>query len=105
MKTRITSICLLCFAITSRATTPPTLPKNLARTATATSMFEFDHERSAAGVLDGKIPEAGCRKDRKAAWAIRGNTVGGPTTLTLRWEAPIQVSELVVYGRTAHTLT
>jgi len=38
------------------------------------------------------------------AWAINGRTVGGPTWLTLRWEHPVDVSELVSYGRTAHRL-
>jgi len=52
-------------------------------------------------VADGIIPEAGKRTSAGKEWAAKGNHHPRGVELTMTWEAPVDISEIVYYGRTS----
>jgi len=74
-------------------------PVNVARTATATATSEHSANYRAARVVDGNIPAPTSRNDGGAAWAVNGDTHRNGTEITLTWDEPVVVAELVYYGR------
>jgi len=74
-------------------------PENLARKAKVTATSEFDALFLAKFAADGIIPEA---RDQNAAgkeWAAKGNNHPDGVELTMSWDAPVDISEIVYYGR------
>ncbi len=78
--------------------------ENLAIKATVSASSEFDADLAAANVVDGEIPDEGCRHDRGAAWAVLGKKAGDSAELILNWDEPIELGELVYFGRTAFSV-
>lgn len=80
------------------------LPENVARKAKATASNEYSNQYAAKNVIDGEIPAAGSRADTNSAWCVRGNVAKDRGELTLVWEKPVEIAELVLFGRTAFGL-
>jgi len=78
------------------------LPENIAPEATVTASSEYDARYLAKNVVDGRIPPAGSRADGGAAWCVRGRTAGDQGELRLTWNEPVDVAELIFFGRTAY---
>jgi len=77
------------------------LPENIAPEATVTASSEYDDRYVAKNVVDGQIPPAGSRADMGAAWCVRGRTAGDRGELRLTWNEPVEVAELILFGRAA----
>lgn len=77
------------------------LPENIARKANVTASSEYNNQYQAKNVIDGEIPSAGSRADANSAWCVKGNAANDRGTLTLTWNRPIELAELVLFGRTA----
>ena len=78
--------------------------ENLALKATASATSEFDTELSATNVIDGRISDEGSRHDHKASWAVKGKTANDSAELILQWNQPVELAELVYFGRTAFSV-
>ncbi len=82
------------------------LPKNLATDAIATASSEFSNLYLAKFAIDGKIPPAGSQaEDQGTAWCVQKATSGDRGEFTLRWEKPVEIGQVVYWGRTAWFLT
>ncbi len=79
-------------------------PENLARTATVSASDEYNAEFLAKFAVDGHVPTPLGQMDREAAWAVRGGASKFQGWLTLEWDQPVDVAEIVYYGRTAMVL-
>src|SRR5210317_1037311 len=91
-------ILFLAAGLTARAGAP----ENLARTAKASATSEHNAEYLAKFAIDGKIPAAGSQaKDRGAAWCVLKTKSGDKATFTLEWAKPVEIAQIVYYGRTA----
>ncbi len=83
--------------------------KNVAPQATITASSEAEPEHAARFVADGQIAAPQSKNDNHMAWAAA--MVKAPysfpegITLSFAWEAPVQVAEVVYYGRTAYLWT
>lgn len=82
----------------------PALPENLAPQAHVAASNEYSEGYRAENVVDGDIPPAGSRADVDAAWCVRGASVGDRGELTLRWDRPVKIAELLFFGRTAFSM-
>jgi len=78
------------------------LPENIARRATITASNEYDDRFEAKNVADGQIPATGSRADSSFAWCVRGATEGDKGELYLKWTEPVEIAELLLFGRTAY---
>ncbi|MGO8751523.1 MAG: hypothetical protein ACLQNE_36735 [Thermoguttaceae bacterium] len=77
------------------------LPENLARKASASASSEHNAHYLAKFAIDGKIPAAGSSgMDLDAAWCVLKAKSGDQAKFTLRWERPVELGELVYWGRT-----
>ena len=76
-------------------------PKNLAATAQVSASNEYGADFLAKFAVDGKVPALLSGDDRKAAWVVRGGATRFQGTFTLTWEKPVDLSEIVYFGRTA----
>ena len=77
------------------------LPSNLALRARASASSEYASSYRAELAVDGQIPAPFSRADSGRAWAVKGAEAKGRATFTLEWPAPVQVCQVVYYGRTA----
>ncbi len=75
-------------------------PENLARKAKASASSEFDGRYAASRAIDGIVPGWDRQDDAGKAWAVQGATAGGKADFTLEWPEPVQLAELVYFGRT-----
>lgn len=75
-------------------------PANLAPLARVTGSGRLNEAYDAPLVADGRIPAAGCRSDAGSAWCLP-QASAAKSSLTFEWPAPVTVSEVVYYGRTA----
>ena len=80
------------------------LPQNLAAMAKITASNEYSDEFKAQNVADGEIPDAGSRADQGRAWCVRGTIVGDRGELTLAWNKPVEIAELLLFSRSAYGL-
>jgi cytochrome c553 len=53
--------------------------------------------------VDGHVPALCSQDDYYAAWAVRGAS-GQTVSFCLKWDQPVEVAELLYYGRTAWSL-
>ena len=97
-------ILLVCPTVVQEGSTSSTPPENLALRAHVSASSEYDARYLARFAVDGEIPGRLCREDRAKAWAIRGAESGYRGTFTLRWDEPVEVGEVVYFGRTAMLL-
>ena len=72
---------------------------NLAPQATVSASSEYSGDYLARWAVDGKIPELECKADVKEAWCVRGRD-GMGAEFTLTWPEPVEVAEIVYFGRT-----
>ncbi len=72
---------------------------NLAPRAEASASSEYSGDYLARWAIDGKIPDLECRADTRQAWCVRGQD-GKHGQFTLAWPEPVDVAEIVYFGRT-----
>lgn len=78
------------------------LPPNLAESARASATSEYSASYQAKFAVDGKVPPAGSQAaDLNAAWCVLKRETGDRADFTLEWASPVELSELVYFGRTA----
>jgi len=78
-------------------------PENLAPKAKVSASSEYSADHLARWAVDGKVPELECKADKKQAWCIRGSE-GMHGEFTLTWAQPIEVAEVVYFGRTGQII-
>ncbi len=74
---------------------------NIAPQAQITASSQFSTDYVAAQVADNQIPGPMSHADVGKAWCAQGNQHPRGVQLTFTWPAPVRVSELVYFGRTA----
>jgi hypothetical protein len=79
-------------------------PENLARRARITANSNFSAQYMANFVGDGVIPEAGAHNSEGREWAVQGGTHKNGAELTMAWEKPVRVAEVVYYSRTCYAV-
>ncbi|MDD2600641.1 MAG: hypothetical protein PHO37_15700 [Kiritimatiellae bacterium] len=94
-------ICVACTLVAAFGSAHAAAPVNLALKAKASANSEYNANLAASFVNDGKVPARLCRNDNQRAWAVPGETHRQGAELTLTWEQPVQIKELVYFGRTA----
>ena len=78
------------------------LPENLARKAEASATSEHNQLYLAKFATDGKIPPAGSTAaDQGAAWCVLKSVSGDQADFSLQWAQPVEVAEIIYWGRTA----
>ena len=76
--------------------------RNLARSATASATSEHNASYLAKFATDGKIPPSGSTSaDLKAAWCVLKAKTGDAADFTLAWDQPVELAEIVYFGRTS----
>ncbi len=80
-------------------------PENLAPQARVSATSEYSADYAARFAIDGLVPEALSRQDIAQAWCINRMQAGDQGEFTLRWKQPIEVAEIVYFGRTAQLLS
>ncbi|HCV27074.1 MAG TPA: hypothetical protein DGB32_01990, partial [Dehalococcoidia bacterium] len=91
-------------AIASRPDASSSAPENLARRAKVTANSTFSDDYLAKCAVDGKIPAAGFKRDERQAWCVRGSDTGCTGEFTLTWDKPVEVAEILYFGRTGHIM-
>lgn len=81
------------------------LPENLAPRAKVSASSEYSGDYAAKFAVDGKVPAAGSRADVRQAWCCNGAKAGGQAEFALAWDQPVDVAEIVYWGRTAQLLS
>ncbi len=82
------------------------LPENLAAKARVSASSEYSDQYLARFAVDGRIPPAGSQAaDRGTAWCVRKEQSGDQGELRFEWDKPVEVAELVYFGRTAWYMT
>ena len=76
---------------------------NLAPKAKVSASSEYNENHLAKWAVDGKIPELQCKADEKQAWCVRGSE-GKHGEFTLTWPQPVEVAEVVYFGRTGQII-
>ncbi|HUT89657.1 MAG TPA: hypothetical protein VMY37_09185 [Thermoguttaceae bacterium] len=78
------------------------MPENLAPKAKASATSEHNELYLARFATDGKIPPAGSTaQDRGAAWCVLKSVSGDKADFSLAWDEPVDLAEIVYWGRTA----
>ncbi|MHC4284737.1 MAG: discoidin domain-containing protein, partial [Planctomycetota bacterium] len=77
-----------------------TLPENLSLKARISANSEYSKDYKAQFVADGYIPGAGAKNDPGHAWCVQGTTHKNGADLTFEWDKPVEVAEIIYYGRT-----
>ncbi|MDR1960585.1 MAG: hypothetical protein LBQ54_16360 [Planctomycetaceae bacterium] len=75
--------------------------KNIAPAANVSANSEYSTQYSAQFVIDGVIPDAGNSADMNHSWCVRNETAKNHGELTLQWGHPVDVAEIVYWGRTS----
>ena len=75
--------------------------ENLALKAEISADSEFNGQYKAQFVADGIIPELGLRTGADQEWAVNGATHKNGASIIFRWEQPVDIAELIYYGRTS----
>jgi hypothetical protein len=76
--------------------------ENLALKAKVTADSQYNINFLSVFVADGKIPVAGGREGSRQEWAVKGETHRQGAEVTFEWAAPVDVAEVVYYGRTSY---
>ncbi|MHC4176974.1 MAG: discoidin domain-containing protein, partial [Planctomycetota bacterium] len=81
-------------------------PENLAPKARTSASSEHNALYQAKFAVDGKIPPAGGQGvDRGTAWCVLKANSGDRADFTFEWGRPVEVAEIVYFGRTAWFMT
>ena len=81
------------------------IPENLASRAVVSASSEYSGDYSAKFAVDGNVPGAGSRQDVRQAWCCNGAKSGGQADFVLEWDQPVDVAEIVYWGRTAQLMS
>jgi len=101
---RLVAILLLAVAVlpVSGRSTHAAAPENLAPQAMTWASSEHNGSYQAKFAVDGKIPPAGSQSaDLGAAWCVLKAKSGDRGDFTFEWQQPVEVAEVVYFGRTA----
>ena len=104
MNVRFAAAVLLLIALLRPGIAAEPGPENLALKAKASASAEYSDQYLARFAVDGVVPEQDARNDAGHAWCIPGKTVGPNADFTLQWPQPVEVSELVYFGRTGWSM-
>ena len=74
---------------------------NLARSARVSASSEYSDQYLGTFAVDGLIPELLSKDDTGRAWAVKGSEARGRGWFVLEWAEPVQVTEIIYYGRTS----
>jgi len=80
-------------------------PVNLAPQAKVWASSEYSDSWAAKYAIDEKVPREGSGSDAGKAWACKGAGSGDRGEFTLQWPQPVQVAEVVYWGRTGSLLS
>ncbi|MDR0704422.1 MAG: hypothetical protein LBF88_05475 [Planctomycetaceae bacterium] len=76
--------------------------ENMAPAATVSASSEYNANYAAKFVADGVIPEQGSRSaDLNHSWCVNNEIAKNYCELILQWTQPIDVAEIVYWGRTS----
>lgn len=78
---------------------------NLALRAKVSADSEYSGDYVAKFAVDQKVPDLEGRADAGEAWCVKGATATGRGEFVLEWPAPVQVAEIVYFGRTGWIVT
>jgi hypothetical protein len=79
-------------------------PENLARKAKVSASSEYSAPYAAKHVADGIIPQAGKHDSDGKEWAAKGNQHPKGIELTMSWDAPVEIAQIVYYSRTGYAV-
>jgi hypothetical protein len=80
-------------------------PENLARSAVVSASSEHSAHYQARFAVDGRVPAAGSgARDLDAAWCVLKSRSGDHADFTLQWPKPVEIAEIVYWGRTSFYL-
>jgi len=79
-------------------------PVNIAPLAKVSANSEYSDDYLARWAVDGKIPGPLSKQDLSRAWCVRGADTKQTGEFTLQWEKPVEVAEVVYFGRTAQLI-
>ncbi len=79
-------------------------PENLAFKAKVSASDQYSDRFAARFAVDGRIPLPLSGDDYETAWVVPGAKSKFQGSFTLQWDQPVQVAEIVYYGRTAMVL-
>jgi len=80
------------------------VPENLASKAKVSANSEYSADYLAKWAVDGKIPAPCCKQDMRQAWCVRGSDTKCTGEFTLTWDEPVEVAEIVYFGRTGQII-
>ncbi len=95
------ALVLFCSSLCFGAELADNLPHNLAMTSRRTATSEYSKDYLAKLVADGDIPNEAAKNDPGRAWCVNGNTHRNGADLVFEWDKPVEVGEIIYYGRTA----
>lgn len=94
-------ILVLSWIVLAESVTGAAPPENLALKATAWASSEHNQHYLARFAADNKIPHAGSTSaDLDAAWCVLKAQSGDQAQFTLTWPQPVELAELIYWGRT-----
>jgi hypothetical protein len=91
-------ITIACLSVNAFATTIV----NHALDASVTADSEFSGQFKAQFVADGVIPGLRKRNSGGKEWAVNGATHRNGAEITMQWQSPVSVTEIVYYGRSSY---
>ncbi len=77
---------------------------NLATKAKVSANSEYSNEYAAKWAIDGVVPAATSKHDTSQAWCVRGSDTKCTGEFTLTWDKPVEVAEIVYFGRTGQIM-
>jgi len=77
---------------------------NLAQQAQVSANSEYSDDYLARWAIDGNVPAAECKQDMKKAWCVVGAQTKNTGEFTLEWPQPVDVAEIVYFGRTGQIM-
>lgn len=77
--------------------------ENLAGQAKVSASSEYSGDYRARWAIDGRVPEAVSKIDKNRAWCVRGKD-GLYGEFSLVWAKPVEVAEIVYFGRTGQLM-
>jgi len=103
---KIVTLCLLLAVVSSEKPGLAAGKENLARKATVSATSTHDNRFLPKFAVDGVVPDCACRDDEIGrAWCVLKRKTGDSADFVLQWKQPIDVSEIVYFGRTAWMMT
>src|SRR3990172_2805067 len=98
----LTGLLSVCVIVGQSFRAAGAMPENLAPKAKASATSEHNELYLARFATDGKIPPAGSSAaDQGAAWCVLKSVSGDEAEFSLAWDEPVDVAEIIYWGRTA----